>query len=97
MDKYVVVSVEERLVAWRTAEQAAADAEHAVARLGQAAADPRVTELLGKAEQLREEADRQFSAIVRAVKMDEAGQWGDSANEARQDGIQGNSNTHPHR
>ena len=86
MDKYVVVSVEERLVAWRAAEQAAAQAEHAVAELGQGAADPRVGELLFKAKRLREEADRQFAMIMRAVKTVDP--WGDSANEGRQDGQQ---------
>ena len=69
--KYVVASVEERLVQWRDAEQAANDAENELHNLGQAAADPRVAELARKAQELRQEADRQFAAIVRAVRMDD--------------------------
>jgi hypothetical protein len=42
---------------WHDAEKAAADAEAEVARLGQAAADPRVAELFARAKALRDEAN----------------------------------------
>lgn len=69
--KFVSVSVEERLIEWRKLEQAASEAEHAVKALGQAAADPRVGELLSNAKFLRQKADREFAAIVRCIKLDE--------------------------
>lgn len=71
MENFVSASVEERLVEWRKLEQAASEAEHAVKALGQAAADPRVPELLSNAKFLRQKADREFAAIVRAIKLDE--------------------------
>ncbi len=80
MEKYVVASVEERLQTWRAAEQAAQQAEQAVANIGQAASDPRIGQMLSDAKRLREEADRQFAAILRSVKMDSS-IWGESAND----------------
>lgn len=71
MEKYVSVSIEERLTEWRKLEQAASDAEHAVKALGQAAADPRVHELFSRAKFLRDKADREFAAILRAIRLDE--------------------------
>ena len=71
VQKFVVESVEERLLAWREAEQAAQNAEYAAKAVGQAAADPTMRQLLMEAKRLREEADRQFAYIVRAVRMDE--------------------------
>lgn len=69
MDQYVVQSIEERLHAWRKAEDAAVQAQAAITQLGQAAADPRTRDLFIKAGKLRTEADQMFSAIVRAVDM----------------------------
>jgi hypothetical protein len=71
VDKFEVVTIEERLVAWRASERAAAAAEHQVASLGQAAADPRVRDLYLKAVQLRQQADHEFAALLRAVRLDE--------------------------
>lgn len=65
---FVVMSIEERLVAWRELDQKAVEAEQAVARIGQAAADPRIHELFSNAKYLREKSDREFAAILRAVK-----------------------------
>jgi hypothetical protein len=42
---------------WRDAEKAAAAAEAEVARLGQAAADPRAAALFARAKALRDQAD----------------------------------------
>lgn len=49
---------------WRRAEQAAVDAELALARVGQAAADPRVAELAVNAARLRREADDLLAEIL---------------------------------
>jgi hypothetical protein len=54
---------DERTNAWLAAERAAAQAEKAVADIGQAAADPRVATLFLQAGQLRDEADRLFRAL----------------------------------
>lgn len=54
---------DERTKAWLAAERAATQAETEVAALGQAAADPRVAALFLKARQLRDEADRLFTAL----------------------------------
>lgn len=67
----MVMSMEERLSAWRESEKAACEAESAIARLGQAAADPRTRDLFIQAGKLRVQANRQFAALLRAVKMDE--------------------------
>jgi hypothetical protein len=84
MEKHVVVTVEERLVAWREAEQAAAAAEQLAAAPGQGSADPRAGDLFIRASELRQQADRQFAAVLRAVKLDEHGDnRGESANESR--------------
>lgn len=64
----VVTSIEERLVAWRELDRKAAEAERAVKVVGQAAADPGMLELISTARHLREKADREFAAILRAVK-----------------------------
>jgi hypothetical protein len=69
VEKFVVLSVEERLAAWREAEKAACEAEAAIARLGQAAADPSTRDLFIKAAKLRVHADQQLAAALRHVKM----------------------------
>lgn len=72
MNQHVVMSVQERLSAWRQTEETACEAERAVGRLCQAAADPRTRDLfLRRAGKLRVKADRQFAAVLRAVQMDE--------------------------
>lgn len=71
MDRYVITSIEERLNLWREAERAACDAEAEVANLGQAASDPRTRDLFIKAGKLRNSADRQYAAILRAVRLGE--------------------------
>jgi hypothetical protein len=70
VDKHSVVSIEERLAAWRELEQAASAAEHAIPQ-GQAAADPRLRDLHLRAMALRQQADQEFAAIARAIKMDD--------------------------
>lgn len=74
VEKYVVESVEDRLGAWREAENAAVAAENAIAKLGQAAADPRTRDLFIQAGKLRVQADRLFAAIVRSVELDDSDQ-----------------------
>ena len=69
--KFIVQTTEERLVAWRELDRAAAKAERDAAGLGQATSDPRVRDLLVKAKALRQQADREFSAILRAIRMQE--------------------------
>ncbi|HSW20084.1 MAG TPA: hypothetical protein VLJ86_22885 [Ramlibacter sp.] len=71
MDSHVVVSIEDRLRGWRELESAASTAEEAVRGVGQAAADPRAAHLFREAKDLRERSDREFAAIMRAVKLDE--------------------------
>ena len=71
MQKYVAVSVEERLTAWRQTERAASEAEHAAAALGQGAADPRARDLYLQAKRLRDHADREFAAICRAIRTED--------------------------
>jgi hypothetical protein len=70
VEKFSVVSIEERLAAWRELEQAAYAAEHAMPG-GQAASDPRVRDIYLRAVALRKQADQEFAAIVRLIKMDE--------------------------
>jgi hypothetical protein len=65
-----LVSIEERLAAWRELEQAAHAAEHARPS-GQAASAPRVRDIYLRAAALRKQADLEFSAIVRSIRMDE--------------------------
>ncbi len=67
----MVVSLQERLDAWRQAESAAREAESALARAGQAAADPAWRTLALEAARLRETADRLFAAACRAVPTEE--------------------------
>jgi hypothetical protein len=57
--------VEDRLLQWREAEQAAAAAEHYAASIGQAAESPEVRDIFLKAKDLRDEAERQFAALPR--------------------------------
>ena len=64
------MSIEDRLQHWRQAEKAAMDAEHAVARLGQAAADQRAGDLFLKAKMLRQQADREFGLVLRDINPD---------------------------
>jgi len=71
VEKYVVMSIEERLAAWREAEKAACEAEAAVARLGQAATDPVTRDLFIRAGKLRTLADRQLAAVLRSVRLDD--------------------------
>lgn len=65
---FVVASIEERLVAWRQLDLQAREAQQALDAVGQAAADPRVMELVATAKTLRDRSDREFAAILRAVK-----------------------------
>jgi len=65
-------SIEERLVHWRAAEQAAAKAEADAASLAPGALDARASELRLTARRLRDEADREFAAITRAIRMDDS-------------------------
>jgi hypothetical protein len=76
MQKYVVQSVEERLLAWRELDRSAAEAEAAVAKAGQAATSPAFRELCLKARELRERSDREFAAIVRCVSFAESDSGG---------------------
>lgn len=59
--------IEEDLLRWRQSERAAFDAEGEVRRIGQAAADPRVAELVMRAKRLREAADGLLSELIRRV------------------------------
>lgn len=68
--RFVVASIEDRLKDWRRKEKAATEAESELRQGGQAASDPRVRDLAVKARQLREEANREFGVILRAVKTD---------------------------
>ena len=82
MSKFVTVSVEERLIAWRQLDSAATAAEAKVRQLGQGASDPATRDLLAKAREMRACADREFAAILRAVRLDDAGDGhGESAND----------------
>lgn len=57
-------------MAWRSLEKDAVEAEHKVAALGQCAADPHARDLLFKAKRLRDQADREFAAICRAIRTE---------------------------
>jgi len=70
-EKYIVASIEERLNEWRDIERAANAAESELEKVGQGANDPRLKELAFRAKQLRDEADRKFAAILRAIRMDD--------------------------
>ena len=70
VDKHVVASIEDRLNGWRETEKAAIDAEAALVPVGQAGSDPGFRDQALRAKQLREDADRQFAAICRAVRLD---------------------------
>ncbi|GAC1540982.1 MAG: hypothetical protein NVS2B4_20320 [Ramlibacter sp.] len=67
------VNAEQRLEQWRQAEKAALDAEHEVARLGQGAASLEAAALFLNAKTLRRQADREFGAILRAIKSNQPG------------------------
>jgi adenylosuccinate lyase len=67
--KFVIVSVEERLDRWREIEKAANEAESRLKVVGQAGASPELRKLVLTAKELREKADREFAAIVRAVNL----------------------------
>ncbi|HYF19500.1 MAG TPA: hypothetical protein VEA40_16670 [Ramlibacter sp.] len=66
---------DEKLHAWRVKENAALEAEQAVAALGQATADPRVAQLLSSARALRSEADQLFAELL--ADADKAGPKGE--------------------
>jgi hypothetical protein len=68
-NRFVIVSIEERLQQWHAAETSAREAEGAIAKCGQGAADPQFKELLLRAQELRLVADRQLAAILRAVNQ----------------------------
>lgn len=55
---------------WAAAERAAVEAEAKVALIGQAAAHPKVAELLKEATELRQEADRLLKRLV-AAELDD--------------------------
>ena len=55
---------DEKLHAWRVKENAALEAEQAIASVGQAAADPRMVQLFTAATNLRAEADELFSELL---------------------------------
>ena len=59
---------EQRMHDWRDAENAAAQAEEQVRSFGQAAADPRMAQLLQQARELRTKADGELASIVAALK-----------------------------
>ncbi|HEY1229290.1 MAG TPA: hypothetical protein VGF26_18430 [Ramlibacter sp.] len=59
---------EQRMHDWRDAENAAAQAEERVRSVGQAAADPRMAQLLQQARELRAKADGELAAIVASLK-----------------------------
>jgi hypothetical protein len=55
---------------WAAAERAAVEAELKVAKVGQAAQDPRVAEMFRQAGELRAEADRLLREVVAADLKD---------------------------
>jgi hypothetical protein len=59
---------EQRMHEWRDSENAAAQAEEQVRSVGQAAADPRMAQLLQEARDLRAKADGELASIVAALK-----------------------------
>jgi hypothetical protein len=65
-----LIRIEDRLLQWREAEQAAASAELYAASIGQAAESPEVRDIFLTAKNLRDEAERQFSALLRDLKLD---------------------------
>lgn len=65
------MSVEARLIAWRELDRAATAAEARIKDMGQGAATPSARDLFLRAKQLREDADREFGAILRSVKASE--------------------------
>lgn len=67
MDALTRDDFEQRMHAWRDAENAAAHAEDQVRQLGQAASDPRVAQLVLQARELRGTADRLLAAMVAAL------------------------------
>lgn len=82
MDKHAVVPIEQRLIHWRELDRAALAAEADVQELGQSAADPRARDLYLNAKTLREQADREFAAILRGVTLEQPGDSrSESANE----------------
>lgn len=64
------MNVEHRLKRWREAEDAAIEAERAVDALGNGAQDPHTADLCRRAHALRQEANRQFSDLLRAIPLD---------------------------
>lgn len=64
------MSIDQRLKKWREAEDAAIEAKRAVDALGTGAQAPLPAELYRQAHELRQEADRQFSALFRAISLD---------------------------
>lgn len=59
---------EQRMHEWRDSENLAAQAEERVRSVGQAAADPRMAQLLQQARELRAKADAQLAAIMASLK-----------------------------
>lgn len=82
MANHVVVSVAERLAAWRELDQQACSAERVLAAIGAAAAPSGVRDLILNAKSLRERADREFDAICRAIRASDSqmGSLGPAAN-----------------
>jgi hypothetical protein len=58
---------EQRMHAWRDAENAAGQAEERVRNVGQAGSDPRMALMIKEASDLRATADRMLAALVDAL------------------------------
>jgi hypothetical protein len=58
---------EQRMHAWRDAENAAGQAEERLRAIGQAGSDPRMALLVQEASELRTTADRLLAALVTAL------------------------------
>jgi len=64
---------EQRMHAWRDAENAAVQAEGKVRQVGQAGSDPRMAQLVLEAHKLRISADTLLAALVASLKDAGAG------------------------
>jgi hypothetical protein len=65
---HAVVSIEQRVAAWRIADEAARKAEREARSLGPGSIDLWIHD---RARELRLKADRQLSALLRAVPLEE--------------------------
>lgn len=71
-EQFLVVSIEERLLAWREVDRAATAAEHAFPKGESMVDSPETQERPIRATQLRKEADRQFGQLLRAVRLSDS-------------------------